>query len=102
MTGPQALVDALTASGWTVAGRSERQCYVRLSCPYRTGTASLMIPTDPGAPEYAEMMRAALDQIRRAAQLGDLAWRVLAQVGEPGSELGVHSRAPIDLLRSPA
>lgn len=83
MTDPLQLIEALTSAGWTVAGKSERQCYVRLSGPYRTGSAFLMIPTDQAAPEYPEMLQAALGQLQATAQLGDLAWRVLDQVSGP-------------------
>jgi hypothetical protein len=83
VTNPLQLIEALTSAGWTVAGKSERQCYVRLAAPYRTGTAFLMVPTDETAPEYSEMLQAALGQLQATAQLGDLAWRVLDRTAKP-------------------
>ncbi|MEV5819265.1 hypothetical protein AB0L22_08830 [Micromonospora haikouensis] len=76
MTAPenagQRLVAALTAAGFTTAGRGRG--YVRMGWP---GSAelrgNLLIPTDDTAPEYAELLEAVGAQLRRAVRRGEAA-----------------------------
>jgi len=58
MTGPQHLVDGLTARGWIVAGTGRG--YTRLFWPGITDRAPLFVPTDPSAPDFNDLWRAAL------------------------------------------
>lgn len=68
-TTPDRLVAALTAAGWFEEGRGRG--HVRLR--WGTNPDSLVVPTDPSAPEYEVMMTAALATLERAADYGSAA-----------------------------
>lgn len=70
-TTPARLIAALTASGWTEEGRGRG--HVRLR--WGANPDSLVVPTDPTAPEYEVMMTAALATLERAADYGSAAER---------------------------
>lgn len=74
MIDPQRLIDELTAHGWTDVGHERG--YVRLAWPDRRGT--LVVPTDPTAPEFAELAGAALALLEAAVDVGVKAAHVLA------------------------
>lgn len=97
-----ALVDALTRAGFTQVGVSRG--YVRLAWPGQadplTGR-SVVVPTDPAAPEYTEMMTAAVTDLAYAARVGRLVHLALAAAGvyldnAPGGPID-----PFGLLKAP-
>ncbi len=75
------LVDALLAAGWHVDGRARG--YVRLGRPPQPGTVT--VPTDPTAPEYRELMAAAMGYLANLAEAGEAARTVLDAMQREGS-----------------
>lgn len=72
----QRLVAALTAAGFTVAGRGRG--YVRMGWPGSPPMrGSLMVPTDDGAPEYAADLAAVKADLVAEARRGEAARRAL-------------------------
>lgn len=78
---PQALVDALTAAGFPVAGRSRGG--VRFGWPGQEWPhGPLYVPLDASAPEFDEMWTGLLGELQRAVERGDVARRVLGRIEE--------------------
>jgi hypothetical protein len=73
---PDRLIDALTAAGWVEEGR-RAGTYVRLT--FLEHESSLLVPLDPTAPEYAELMAGTWAELERLARLGDAAGRALTE-----------------------
>lgn len=73
---PARLVDALRDAGWQVAG-AKYGVYVRLAWP-GAPNRSLLIPLDQTAPEFDELMRAAVSQLDQAVLTGRAAAQALA------------------------
>lgn len=70
------LVDALTAAGFTVAGRGRG--YVRMGWPGSApGRGSLMVPTDATTPEYTEMLDGVRAVLLAEARRGEAARHAL-------------------------
>lgn len=74
-TTPSRLIAALTASGWVEQGRGRG--HVRLR--WGSNPDSLVVPTDPTAPEYETMMTALLAGLERAAEYGAAADRAFTE-----------------------
>ncbi len=72
---PTRLVEALTDCGWQVAGQRSG-VYVRLDWPH-TVNRSLIVPLDQTAPEYPELLNAAVRQLEDAVRVGSDAGRAL-------------------------
>ncbi|HEY6115960.1 MAG TPA: hypothetical protein VI172_08380 [Candidatus Dormibacteraeota bacterium] len=79
MTDADKLINALTDHGWTRAYRSH--LYARMTWPGALQLPPLMIPLDPGAPEYGDMMAAAHTQLTAAVTVGAKAALALAAAG---------------------
>lgn len=77
---PQKIVDALVAAGWQVEGRSGGA--VRLS--HADDTVQMMVPTDPTAPEYGQMVDAVASNLVSAVRLGDAARMALNTMRREG------------------
>lgn len=76
ITNPARLVEALRDAGWQVAG-AKQGVYVRLAWP-GAPNRSLLIPIDQTAPEFEELLRAAVSQLEQAAATGRDAAQALA------------------------
>lgn len=77
---PDALIASLTAAGFATAGRSRG--YTSFRWPGGMLVNSLlMVPTDPTAPEFGQIMTAVLLDLEEAAMRGDAARRVLEGLG---------------------
>lgn len=74
----RALVAALTEAGFTEAGRS------RGVVRFGWTNGSLLVPTDPDAPEFDDLWLGVLRELERIMHLGTVAGQVLARVGGVG------------------
>lgn len=85
---PHRLVAAMEAAGFTIVGRG--RAYVRLGHP--GFDMSLLVPLDRSAPEFGELTTAALDTLRKLAEVGGAARRALGESADrpsPGED-GEH------------
>lgn len=73
------ILTAMLANGFTEAARGRG--YIRMVWP--AGDGSLILPTDPEAPEYREMLRAVMDELLRASDRGTAAYAVLEAAEVP-------------------
>jgi hypothetical protein len=73
---PGRIIESLRDFGWTVAGH-KTGVYMRLAWPDTTNR-SLLIPLDQTAPEYEELLHAAIRQLEAAAVTGQAATKALA------------------------
>lgn len=92
---PNHLVALLETAGWTrVGGRAG--AYTRLAWPAQSHrNASLMVPLDRTAPEYPDLLAAALVELDDADYLGKRARIVLDALGGP---LATPSPEPTDFI----
>lgn len=74
-TNPGHIIEALMDCGWQVAGQKSG-VYVRLARPYQHNR-SLVVPLDQTAPEYQELLNAAVAQLEDAVRVGSDAGRAL-------------------------
>lgn len=65
---PGRMVTTLMDAGWQVAGH-KTGVYVRLAWP-NDKSRSLLVPLDPTAPEFEELLRAAVNQLEDAVRTG--------------------------------
>ena len=72
---PARIIDALRTEGWEIAGH-KYGVYVRLAWP-DDKDRSLLVPLDKTAPEFEELLRAALGQLETATLTGQAATRAL-------------------------
>jgi hypothetical protein len=78
----QHIVEALTAAGWTPAG-GRAGAYTRMQWRDAFGL-QVMVPLDETAPEYEQMLDAAITTIGRIADWGGSAQRALERLTEQG------------------
>jgi hypothetical protein len=72
---PARIIDSLSSAGWEIAGHKQG-VYVRLAWP-DTPNRSLLVPLDKTAPEFEELLRAALCQLEAAMFTGQAATQAL-------------------------
>lgn len=77
---PQDLLRALAAAGWHVIGR--HRSYVRMSWPREESMRgrSVLVPVDPAAGDFEELMRCALRDLINAAETGATAAEALSML----------------------
>lgn len=78
---PNALVAAMERGGWIRRG-GRAGSYVRMSWPPAVSNqgVSILIPLNPEAADYADLLQAVLAQLSRAAERGRAAGEVLASI----------------------
>ncbi len=79
---PDELIAALETAGWTRIGRKPG-VYARLSWPPAwKKTTTLLVPLDPDAPDFTDLMNAVLAELALAVDRGRLAELALAEVAK--------------------
>lgn len=77
---PAGLVDAMKQAGFTAAGGGRPGSYVRMRWPAGTGLTWMLVPLDPTAADFADLMGPVLTMLAASAVAGKAASTVLAAV----------------------
>lgn len=78
----QALLDVLEAHGFVQVGAGRG--YVRFAWPSSDNSKTLVVATDPTAPEFDDMFDAVITELDRAEKIGVAAGGVIATLQAEG------------------